>query len=191
MIFNKPTYKEAIKEIKPENTFYVYFLRADISGVYKIGITNNPLKRLYQLQTSCPYRLKIRYLFDCENQDNAYKLEKHFHKKFKKHRMNGEWFSKDLKTIIRKWMNDFYYHNISGRTGFLYECIDFVFQIRYDIFKIFNIKNEKLKHKQQEKLENFYKETRQFIKNNKYNITAFNIKVNALLLFPDEKMNVS
>jgi len=67
----------------------------------KIGRSNNAEKRLKSLQTGSPLRLSIAYVLP----DKGH-LEKLLHEKFKKKRINGEWFTfsqdivKEFESII-------------------------------------------------------------------------------------------
>ncbi len=67
---------------------YVYFVQAASGGPIKIGISNDPLGRLAQLQTGHPGALVILAVVPGGRQ-----LELDLHKKFAKHRIHGEWFS--------------------------------------------------------------------------------------------------
>lgn len=76
---------------------YVYLIGNRNVGLYKIGETRSPSKRLKTNQTSCPYQLEIIHSFQSEF---AYKVEKALHRDFdpfKKDEMDntitGEWFS--------------------------------------------------------------------------------------------------
>ena len=61
-------------------------------GPIKIGMTKNGIKtRLKGLQSASPYKLKLLFLF--ENFPNSGITERTIHKKFKKIRLEGEWFS--------------------------------------------------------------------------------------------------
>lgn len=65
---------------------HVYLLRG---GDYlKIGFSKKPFKRLRELQTSCPFPLVLVKSF-C----GPSLLERALHNKFRKYRLEGEWFS--------------------------------------------------------------------------------------------------
>ena len=55
----------------------------------KIGITSNIRKRIKNLQTGNPNKLKVIFTYYV---DNAEQLEMELHKKFKRKRKAGEWF---------------------------------------------------------------------------------------------------
>lgn len=77
---------------------YVYLLKAQgfhgplgcIKGRYKIGLTNNPTRRLDELNGSqAPCRIiGVRYI---QVEDNL-AVEQELHRKFKGDRKHGEWF---------------------------------------------------------------------------------------------------
>ena len=55
----------------------------------KIGITSNIRKRIKNLQTGNPHKLKVLFTWYVEN---AEQLEIQLHKKFERKRKSGEWF---------------------------------------------------------------------------------------------------
>lgn len=73
---------------------YVYLIQA--GNQYKIGHSNNPERRLAQL--NLPVKGKIIHLI---KSGDRYKLEKQLHRKFRKHRIRREWF--DLNEDQVKW----------------------------------------------------------------------------------------
>ena len=66
---------------------YLYIIQSDLTGMIKIGRSINPQKRLKQLQTGNPNKLKLIALF--ENQ--GWK-EKILHERLSTFRLEGEWF---------------------------------------------------------------------------------------------------
>lgn len=90
-------YKELIN--KEDNRGFVYVFANFFSGVCKIGFTKNPLNRLKQVQTGCPYKLEIVLVIN-----GSVKVEKALHRKYKKFKTNGEWFlfRGELKESIQK-----------------------------------------------------------------------------------------
>lgn len=77
-----------------DNKKYIYVLGNEDS--FKIGVSTNPNIRIKQLQTGCSSPLTV--LWTMERAD-AYKLEKHLHRKFQKHKRVGEWFDKSKITL--------------------------------------------------------------------------------------------
>jgi len=80
---------------------YVYLIHCMGTDYYKFGSSKiNPELRLNELQTGCPFELKlISYIYQ-----NDYKeIEKYTHYKFRRYRIRGEWYiltSNVLKEMI-------------------------------------------------------------------------------------------
>jgi predicted GIY-YIG superfamily endonuclease len=74
--------------IKPQ---YIYLIQKNTEAIYKIGISDNPSKRVKQLQTGNSARLHLIKVFPV---DNARATEKRLHRLLMFHRCspNGEWF---------------------------------------------------------------------------------------------------
>lgn len=74
----------------------LYILQNGDTDQYKIGVTNNLNRRLQQLQTGCPYELKVIKLWTHYNRKIVEKYERVLHRYFTKCgckiRDNGEWF---------------------------------------------------------------------------------------------------
>ena len=73
----------------------IYFIKAD--NRIKIGYANNPIKRISNIQTSCPFILDVLFIID-----GHYTKEQELHKMFITNRLNGEWFeySDSIKNYI-------------------------------------------------------------------------------------------
>lgn len=75
---------------------YTYFIQAIHGGPMKIGVSEDPVRRLAQLQTGCPYRLQIIGTIegDCEAE---------LHDSFSETNCHGEFFapSRELLELIR------------------------------------------------------------------------------------------
>ncbi len=73
---------------------HLYIIQSDITGAFKIGRSKNVERRLVQLQTGSPYKLKL--ILELKHQGF---IEKQLHEILKIHRCrkNGEWF--DFKAI--------------------------------------------------------------------------------------------
>lgn len=67
---------------------YVYFIQSGESGPVKIGIADNPYKRLVELQVGSPERLTIRAMFMTETATD----ERRLHEEFEEEHISGEWF---------------------------------------------------------------------------------------------------
>lgn len=68
---------------------HLYAIRAGRTGFVKIGITGDPVRRLKQMQTDCPY--KVRYI-GCVECPRAYDAEQWIHKQIQRRHIRGEWF---------------------------------------------------------------------------------------------------
>jgi hypothetical protein len=62
-------------------------------GPVKIGITGNVPARISNLQTACPYPLKVVHIFTAPDLECARDVEKAFHDVQAEHRSYGEWFN--------------------------------------------------------------------------------------------------
>ena len=70
---------------------YIYIISNGNS--YKVGISNNPEKRLLQLQTGNHNKLKIEKTYEVDKK-KIFKIEKEIHNFLqKKYQKRGEWFS--------------------------------------------------------------------------------------------------
>lgn len=94
-----------MKELK-----FVYMLRADcdefnIDGwIVKIGISKNIGNRLSNIQSGCPFKLRVH----CTGKTySAEKYESKLHDRLSKFKMNGEWFLLDDETF--DWVVNFLY----------------------------------------------------------------------------------
>ena len=68
----------------------LYLIQDCSSELVKIGISNNPQKRLRQLQTGTGNQLKLLQTYKTENDRH---WEKRIHKMFWQNRKKGEWFA--------------------------------------------------------------------------------------------------
>lgn len=58
---------------------YVYVMGTVGADLFKIGIADNPLSRMRDLQTACPYRLTLAYVIECPDKYRAYRVETWLH----------------------------------------------------------------------------------------------------------------
>lgn len=82
----------------------VYVISCE-SGPVKIGTSFDPPSRIKQLQTGCPYPLRMEYIsdFHCE----AEMVEQMVHYALRERRMCGEWFSistSEAIETVKKWL---------------------------------------------------------------------------------------
>ena len=84
---------------------YVYIIRQrglSKKTPVKVGVAINVVRRLKTLQTGNPKELEISAEFGPMLKSTAHELEADWHRKFKKQRLRGEWFSgKIIKQITR------------------------------------------------------------------------------------------
>lgn len=73
------------------NGQYVYIIQdVDVTGLFKIGRTNNPEKRILNFGIHLPFTVGIVHIIPT---DNMCQLESVLHRKFASKRVKGEWFS--------------------------------------------------------------------------------------------------
>jgi hypothetical protein len=75
---------------------YIYIIRCIDTDYRKIGIANNPHERLSELQTGCPFELKIERLYTYKQ---ARKLEQLLHSALAIHNVRGEWFNISIEDV--------------------------------------------------------------------------------------------
>lgn len=81
---------------------HLYIMQMAKTGAFKIGRSNNPHKRLGQLQTGCPYT--IRLILVLPNQGHR---EKEIHKgmmAYKTRVYRGEWFREEGWGSLPEWV---------------------------------------------------------------------------------------
>ena len=75
---------------------YLYVIRCLPFPYYKIGITNDIVKRLLDHQIGCPFELKFIFAFEADMSDFLGReieyLEKFFHRNYVNTQIRGEWF---------------------------------------------------------------------------------------------------
>jgi len=82
---------------------HLYIIQSDKTGDIKIGRSKHPQKRLKQLQTGSPQKLKL--LVVVENKGN---IEKNIHRRLDRYRSrrNGEWFDFDCVGTLPDWLHE-------------------------------------------------------------------------------------
>lgn len=81
------------------NDHIVYFVQCGKDGPVKIGFSGDGWGRIKDLSTAMPYRAgKISIVV------GGRQLERRLHQRFKRYRLNGEWFKPEgeLKALMRK-----------------------------------------------------------------------------------------
>jgi predicted GIY-YIG superfamily endonuclease len=70
----------------------IYFIK-NSSGHIKIGVSDDPLKRLSTLQTSNSSILTLLYTSKCESREEAFEIEHKLHVMLESYKILGEWFN--------------------------------------------------------------------------------------------------
>lgn len=81
----------------------VYLIVDETNTYCKIGNANNVQKRLSQLQTGCPFRLRVESFCD-----GGARLEREMHRDLQEFRLSGEWFkySDSIKSYFEEIKQD-------------------------------------------------------------------------------------
>lgn len=78
---------------------YIYFIQEGNTHLYKVGRTNDPAKRLKELQTGNPRKLNMYHIIECYNMSAACRLELNLHKYLAGQKVLNEWYKLDKKHI--------------------------------------------------------------------------------------------
>ncbi len=116
----------------------LYLIYAREVGRVKIGLSDDPVKRLKQLQTGAPVQLE---LFAFRNHRNVTVKEVELHKRFQHKRVGGEWFElgpQDYVDLLKEWDFDPGLH-YSKRTTEMIEVGDTAF-ISFDSRSLCRVK---------------------------------------------------
>ncbi|WP_431129615.1 GIY-YIG nuclease family protein [Flagellimonas flava] len=94
-------YKESVtnKTMVNANDF-VYFIGNRDLGFVKIGYSKNPKLRLRQIQTNCPFEVKLLKM-ESGNTEN----ETRYHMRFSDHNTYGEWFK--IEGMLKVHLHEF------------------------------------------------------------------------------------
>ena len=76
---------------------YVYLIQSVESGKYKIGVSQQPTKRVKQLQTGSGEKLKLVETFKSPYYN---KIEANLHNRYSYLKASGEWFDLTLKEEV-------------------------------------------------------------------------------------------
>ncbi len=72
---------------------YVYFIKAGSKPpMLKIGKANNPEVRKVELQTGCPFEMKLMGTLKCKSEMHSHAVEQRLHQMFRREKHRGEWF---------------------------------------------------------------------------------------------------
>lgn len=81
---------------------FVYFI-GDQIGSIKIGVAQDVSRRVKELQTANPNKLRVIMCLHVPRIDHAYAIETEIHKMFSHYRKNGEWFEE---RPIMEWIGN-------------------------------------------------------------------------------------
>jgi hypothetical protein len=68
---------------------------ASKSGIYKIGISHDPKKRLQAIKTAAPEPVRLLFAIGCPSESKAREFETKLHQVLAEYVSNGEWFKTD------------------------------------------------------------------------------------------------
>ena len=79
------------------DSFFIYVIGRDGSketdeGPVKVGVSNNPWARLYDLQAGSFVKLELAYVTPVIDRTMAFTVERRIHEKFEADRIHREWF---------------------------------------------------------------------------------------------------
>lgn len=100
-IFSQEYSDELLKKIKSqkkEHKKYIYIIQCVGYDYYKIGIADAPNLRLKDLQSGCPFPLKILSSVELTK---PMSIERKLHHCFAKKKLRGEWFNLTKANIKR------------------------------------------------------------------------------------------
>ena len=91
-----------LREVCSIRNSHVYLFRNSQTGLCKIGISQNPLRRLSQLQNSSGVKLQSLIVIELEQgcDETAEYLEKYLHSYYNSKRKFGEWFDLSIRDIL-------------------------------------------------------------------------------------------
>lgn len=86
---------------------YVYLIKNNTTGNFKIGHSKDPEKRLKQLSTGSDAKLSLVHSLKCEKY-KPYQVEKRIHRMFMLEKLKGEWYKLSPKAvqIIQEYSTD-------------------------------------------------------------------------------------
>ena len=81
-------------------TTYVYFIQQG-RGSVKIGVSDDPEKRLRTMQTGNQKPLRLLGSVPFQSRSDAFEVEKYLHEKYSHYRSKGEWFRRAVLKEIK------------------------------------------------------------------------------------------
>ena len=86
---------------------FVYLIQSGckVKDPIKVGMANNPERRIKELQTGNPVKLRTVLLIECDSRKHALRLEQTLHHMLRGHNILGEWF-KPVRSNVFKAINE-------------------------------------------------------------------------------------
>ncbi len=78
---------------------FVYLIRCGETDYYKIGVSDNPVERLANLQSANPIELHLIATCGFDSKLAAIRAEQDSHRNLAKYNVRGEWFEFKPKTV--------------------------------------------------------------------------------------------
>jgi hypothetical protein len=99
---NKRASDQEIVRIGKIEIGYVYLLRHGSRREYKIGRTNNPMRREGEIRVELPYRIEPVHVIAT---DDPAEIEAYWHRRFAEKRLKNEWFAltSDDVRAFKRW----------------------------------------------------------------------------------------
>lgn len=86
-------------------TSFVYIIQEEANGYIKIGKANDPIVRIVRgLGAKTPYKMRVLHLIPTHL---PFEVEKWFHTRYEKKRLNGEWFHLSVQEIQNVQSGDY------------------------------------------------------------------------------------
>jgi hypothetical protein len=90
--------RKANNKLRPDG--YIYIIKLKGFDIYKIGVSNNPKRRIKDLDSANPFGVDVICL---EKFKNVYNFEECIHDSFEPNLLRKEWYKilpEDMKTLI-------------------------------------------------------------------------------------------
>ena len=75
---------------------YIYFLELEGQGIYKVGVSQNPKRRLRDINSYLPFNIKLLAIHYFEN---VYDIEEEIHSAINGENIKGEWFKMTIEEV--------------------------------------------------------------------------------------------
>lgn len=74
----------------------IYIINIEDTDYYKIGVSQNPNRRIRDLESSTPFNI---YLIYCKFYEKVYEIEQYIHNKINSNYIKSEWFKLEFETV--------------------------------------------------------------------------------------------